>query len=211
MKPATSNSGKPKKSIEPIAPELYNFRFSGDRQLKEKLIRLGEVLGIQNPLQELELLINKLSEIGLDQKDPERKHARRLKRQHAKEKKQSKMRPDEFTGNPQTAKEAKAEDSGMDRRAPKIALREEILAKANYQCEYMSAKGKRCTARINLEIDHEVPWSKGGHSRSDNLQCLCKAHNLLKAEHDFGKDYVQERMRSRLLAKSSRTKGYADC
>ena len=29
--------------------------------------------------------------------------------------------------------------------------------------------------------DHETPWSKGGHTVSDNLQMLCCACNLRKS------------------------------
>jgi hypothetical protein len=35
--------------LEPARPELYNFRFGAGKAFKEKLVRLAEVLGIENP------------------------------------------------------------------------------------------------------------------------------------------------------------------
>lgn len=39
--------------------------------------------------------------------------------------------------------------------------------------------GTRCkeTSYSKLEVDHIVPWSKGGTTTLDNAQLLCKVHN----------------------------------
>ncbi|MCD6379703.1 HNH endonuclease, partial [bacterium] len=44
----------------------------------------------------------------------------------------------------------------------------------------------------NLEIDHIVPYAKGGGNSLDNLRLLCAKHNILEAEHAYGKDFMKK-------------------
>jgi len=41
----------------------------------------------------------------------------------------------------------------------------------------------RCGSRLNLEIGHIIPFSKGGGSTARNLQLLCEACNRYKSDH----------------------------
>jgi 5-methylcytosine-specific restriction endonuclease McrA len=34
----------------------------------------------------------------------------------------------------------------------------------------------------DMEGDHIIPWSKGGHATDDNLQMLCKKCNAAKSD-----------------------------
>jgi 5-methylcytosine-specific restriction endonuclease McrA len=34
----------------------------------------------------------------------------------------------------------------------------------------------------DMEGDHIIPWSKGGHTTDDNLQMLCKKCNAAKSD-----------------------------
>ena len=75
---------------------------------------------------------------------------------------------------------------------PSRYIKKDIVRKihdrASGQCEYVSAKtGKRCNGTLFLEIDHIVPWARGGSNEFRNLQLLCGPHNKLKAEHEFPK------------------------
>ena len=93
----------------------------------------------------------------------------------------------------------KIEQSVRSRYIPD-EVRERVLDKAGYQCEFIGATGIRCTQKIGLEIDHIVPFGKGGSSDEVNLRCTCKAHNLLYAEEQYGKAFIQSKMS---LAESS--------
>lgn len=55
--------------------------------------------------------------------------------------------------------------------APK--LRDQVLARDDYQCCY-------CGATEHLTIDHIHPLSKGGSNELDNLQTLCRSCNSRK-------------------------------
>lgn len=52
-------------------------------------------------------------------------------------------------------------------------VREQVLARDRHICV-------ACSSRENLEIDHIVPISKGGESKIDNLQVLCRSCNRRK-------------------------------
>jgi hypothetical protein len=67
----------------------------------------------------------------------------------------------------------------------------QLVARDGLCCSYVRDDGVRCTARAFLQIDHKQPWAKGGPDTLDNLRLLCRAHNLLQAEADFGKAHVR--------------------
>lgn len=55
-----------------------------------------------------------------------------------------------------------------------------ILKKADNRCMFIGTNGRRCSQTRFLEIDHIRPLARGGLTRLDNLQVLCKSHNLFK-------------------------------
>ena len=58
------------------------------------------------------------------------------------------------------------------KRVP-VKLRREVLATG--KCNY-------CGSKENLQIDHIIPYSKGGANHRDNLQCLCGSCNSKKSD-----------------------------
>jgi hypothetical protein len=53
-------------------------------------------------------------------------------------------------------------------------------------CTYVSANGRRCSAREFIEFDHAEAWT-WTHSHSiEGIASRCRAHNQLCARHDFG-------------------------
>ncbi len=54
------------------------------------------------------------------------------------------------------------------------------------QCCYKDPQtGQICGSRSALEFDHIQPQALGGEHRVDNLQALCRTHNLLRAHGTF--------------------------
>jgi len=75
------------------------------------------------------------------------------------------------------------EDSNSVSTAP--APRRRIIPTSVKLGVWKRDRGKcvRCGASDNLHFDHDLPWSKGGASiTEDNVQLLCARHNLQK--HD---------------------------
>jgi 5-methylcytosine-specific restriction endonuclease McrA len=61
-------------------------------------------------------------------------------------------------------------------------------------CTFADASGRRCCERAGLEIHHEHAFALGGLTALENLRLMCRAHNALRAERDFGREHV-ERMK----------------
>ena len=86
------------------------------------------------------------------------------------------------------------------------AVRERVLQRACYRCEYTGPGGVRCSARTWLEIDHIHPWAKGGGTGDENLRVLCRAHNLLWAAREFGEEFMREKIEAGTEDQSGRLK-----
>ena len=80
-----------------------------------------------------------------------------------------------------------------ERRAyQSVEIDRALWQRANSQCEHVEENGIRCTRRFHLQKDHIIPWSLGGSDDLENLQLLCRAHNLRKSTrvHERTFDYV---------------------
>jgi 5-methylcytosine-specific restriction endonuclease McrA len=62
-------------------------------------------------------------------------------------------------------------------------IKVQLMSRAQEQCEFRAADGKRCESKHFLEIDHIVPLAKGGSSEFQNLRIYCRAHNQLSAKN----------------------------
>lgn len=72
--------------------------------------------------------------------------------------------------------------------------RRNLIQKAGGRCGYTDRlSGRVCGSRYQLEIDHIVPRAKGGSDDPLNLRCLCRRHNQLMAEREFGREFMDRR------------------
>jgi hypothetical protein len=69
-------------------------------------------------------------------------------------------------------------------------LRQSILERDGGKCSFVSESGVRCCSEAGLQIDHIVPFAKGGRTDPSNLRTLCKSHNLFMAEAEFGREKI---------------------
>ncbi len=58
--------------LQPARPEMYNFRFSADRDFKDKFERLAEVVGVQNAQKHMAEILEKALDIALEKPRHER-------------------------------------------------------------------------------------------------------------------------------------------
>jgi len=65
--------------LQPARADEYNFRFSADRDFKDKFERLAEVLGVENAPKHMAEILETALDIALDKKDPKKKLERRKK------------------------------------------------------------------------------------------------------------------------------------
>ena len=182
----TGSGAEGRGQIEPAQPDIYNFRFSAPRDFKEKLERLGEVLGIQATEKRMAEVLDRALDLALDEKDPQRRLERRRKREERA--RVEKSSPDDVSA---TRKQEK-----RSRHVP-VALEDRALERASYQCEYRGPDGTRCTQRVGLEIDHKTPFAKGGTHDEENLRVFCKSHNVLEAERVYGAEFVRGKINNK--------------
>ncbi|HET6340290.1 MAG TPA: HNH endonuclease [Polyangiales bacterium] len=88
-------------------------------------------------------------------------------------------------------------DASKSGRYIPSALRREVYARDGGQCSFVSKNGTRCGSRRDLEFHHVVPFARGGAMTRDNLSLICRPHNALFAERDYGRDYVKSRVAKR--------------
>ena len=68
-----------------------------------------------------------------------------------------------------------------------VATRRQVDVRDQHQCQYRDPKsGRQCGARFHLQIEHIIPFAKGGGHELKNLQLLCANHNRLRAIQQFG-------------------------
>jgi len=147
--------------------ERYKLSFSVSKAFMRKLNTL-KALGGEKPL---EVLFEELLDAKLERVDPRKRAERRQKKP---------------PGGPTSVS---AVLKPATRHIP-AAVRDAVLIRDKFQCTFVSLEGKRCTACQHLEIDHIVPFGKGGLSSMDNLRVLCRGHNRFMAEIVYGKEFI---------------------
>jgi hypothetical protein len=86
------------------------------------------------------------------------------------------------------AKRAKRADDGpaTARRSPKW-VEDIVWRRDGGRCAYRGPEGLRCGETAWLELDHIIPWARGGRSDDPgNIRLLCRAHNQSEAARLFG-------------------------
>ena len=61
-----------------------------------------------------------------------------------------------------------------------LRLRFLVMKRDDFKC-CMCGRSPATTQGIELQVDHIIPWSKGGETTMDNLQTLCRDCNLGKS------------------------------
>ena len=82
------------------------------------------------------------------------------------------------------------------RYIPRAVVRE-VHARDGGQCAFVSNEGQRCEARCFLELHHHEPFARGGVSTPENLRLMCRSHNALLAERDYGRTFMEAKLGQR--------------
>ena len=71
-----------------------------------------------------------------------------------------------------------AAKTGVTGRAIPAAVKREVWRRDRGRCRYVDrASGRRCGSQHLLQIDHVVPYARGGAAELNNLRLLCAAHH----------------------------------
>jgi 5-methylcytosine-specific restriction endonuclease McrA len=74
-----------------------------------------------------------------------------------------------------------------------VGIRKKVQLRDRNRCQYKGPiSGRQCESTLHLQIDHKLPFAKGGNSDPENLQLLCATHNRLRAVQQFGIQKMRE-------------------
>jgi hypothetical protein len=139
-----------------------------------------------------EMLMNEF----IDRHSPEKKAERRRKRQASAKSKDEPVREQQIAEGseplprPSTPKPTPPGSTTPQRHIP-AHIRDAVYARDRGQCTFIGKTGVRCGSTRMLQLDHVVPFARGGRTTSNNLRLLCAPHNLLEAERAFGRTYMR--------------------
>jgi hypothetical protein len=86
------------------------------------------------------------------------------------------------------AKTTKNQSQSQHSRYIPRGIKNEVRKRSQGVCAYIDLKtGKICGSTHWLQIDHIIPFAKGGPTVLENLRLLCANHNQLEAINQFGK------------------------
>ncbi len=147
--------------VEPLSPARYKVQFTAGAELYEKLERLRALLRHEIPDGDLGRIIEKAVTEEL-----ERLEARRFG--HTKSPRQVQVRKD------------------LSSRHIPAAVRRAVHRRDGGRCRFVDVQGRRCPEGDRLEYHHRHPFGLGGGSDVENIGLMCRAHNRLMAEIDYG-------------------------
>jgi 5-methylcytosine-specific restriction endonuclease McrA len=154
---------KPTSTIEPLSSARYRVQFTAGVALKDKLDQARDLMRHRNPSGDLGIVVDRALDLLLEQLMKERFGA---------------------TNKPRPSKnENTARVNNATRRA--------VFERDGLQCSWVDARGQRCESRAWLELDHRDPRGKGGGSGLENIRVLCRSHNRLAAEHEYGRQAIE--------------------
>ena len=189
--------------------EKVRIMFTAKRRVQEKLERAKELLFAAEGRATLEVVFERALDEYLKRNCPEEREKQRiLKKQqrHERKHRRRKQRGENLAREVDALKAIagqvvpqmpKADKNPANARYIPVKLRDKILKRDGHRCTYVAPDGTRCTARANLQMDHEIPLALGGSTTADNLRTACKTHNLMFARKQYGDDRVNEIIRQR--------------
>ena len=166
----------PDQLTTPLSPGRYKVQFTATQAMHDKLQQLKDLMRHQVPDGDLCVIFERAADLLIEQQ---------MKRRFAQ------------TTKPRSAARDGARDAKPWSRYNRREVVREVYSRDAGQCTFVSPEGRRCTARGQLELHHEDPFARGGLATVGNLKLLCRSHNGLLAEQDFGRAYIP-RKRSRL-------------
>jgi len=97
-------------------------------------------------------------------------------------------------------------EEGTPSRYIPAAIRRAVWERDEGRCTFVSITGGRCRCRRFIELDHVVPFARGGKATVENLRLRCSAHNQYEAERVFGVDFMKRKRQEAWIAATTRNR-----
>ena len=180
------DASKPRPRVEPLSASRYRVELTVSEEVKEKLERIKDLMRHRNPSGDLEMIVEQALDLLLVKLEKERL---------GKVSRPRKAKAPATTEQTETAEAAPAFDD-PSRYVPQ-EVRRAVFERDGERCTYVDARGRRCSCRGLLELDHVIPFARGGKPTLENLRVRCRAHNRWYAEQQFGRAHVEEQIHLR--------------
>jgi len=194
----TTAAGGSSKSNE-LEERRYELHFSVSQDTMNKFEEAKILLSGKYPRGALlEQIFDECLEAYLEKHSPKRREARRIKRKERKVLQTIADNSVSHSMGPSSKEAPNVVENGIVHSRPKrtrhipIALQDKVMLRDKQRCTYVSDDGRRCDCSHDLEIHHEHAFAKGGKHEIGNLRLLCRAHNALLAEQEFGFAYTHQ-------------------
>ena len=168
--PPTAPSSRPASTLNPLGATRYKVQLTANQQLHDKLRQAQDLLRHELPAGDLAMVVERALDLLI---------ADRMKRrfgQCTKPRKRAASRPK------------------PDSRHIAHDVRRQVFARDGARCTFVSTDGKRCDQRGGLELHHEEPFGRGGPATVANIRVICRAHNQLLAEQEYGRAFIEQRI-----------------
>jgi len=190
-----TNDAKEEISQEVELKQKFKLEFMVDPESMQKLERIKAGLSRKYPEGvNFEMLFNIVMDEYLKRHSYEKRIERREKRENNK---QNKVRDcsDGKTKETKPATNKLKRTYNQRSRAIPAAVRDKIYKRDGGRCTFVGKNGKRCSSTWNIEIDHIVPFARGGDNSPGNLRLLCAKHNLMEAQRAYGEDFIEKKLK----------------
>jgi 5-methylcytosine-specific restriction endonuclease McrA len=158
--PAAPSPARYRPPVTPLAPDRYQFTFTGNRETRELLDLAKDMLSHAVPDRDTGAVMNRALEA--------------LVRDLARKK---------FAATSRPRKQAAGTKDPQDVSA---AVKREVWIRDRGRCAYIARDGRRCGARAFLEFHHLIARARGGPATVENIELRCRNHNDYEAERVFG-------------------------
>jgi 5-methylcytosine-specific restriction endonuclease McrA len=159
--------------VIPLSPERHKISFTASQRVRDMLEQAQDLRRHRYPAGDLEPLFERALELLL---------ADEQRRRFAQ------------TAKPRTPSNASNATGAKHSRYIPNAVRRQVWARDGGRCCFEGPDNTRCGARGPLEFHHVVPFARGGAMTADNIVLLCRSHNALFAERDYGRDFMRARI-----------------
>jgi len=162
-----------------LEPERYKVQFTASEEYVKLVDEAKALLSHSDP------------RISLDELHLRAMRALVAELQRSKQAATAKPRSPSKRSPRASAPEAKQEQPRQRGRYVPAAVRRAVFARDQGRCTYCDETGQRCRETHGLELHHLRAFALGGEHTAENITLRCRAHNMLAAEQDFGKDLVE--------------------
>ena len=156
-------------TLSPLGVDRYKVQFTASKQLHDKLRHAQDLMRHELPQSDLAQVLERALDLLI---------ADRMKSRFGQTTKPRRTPPS-------------AVPKPQSRHIPN-EVRRQVLERDGTRCTFVSKHGKRCEQRGGLELHHEQPYGRGGPPTTANIRVLCRAHNQLLAEQDYGRELIHQ-------------------